>query len=98
MIERMGVRIRSEDVADIIRMRKKNGDETVKPVIIEFKSEYDKWMVMRNKAELRETEEYKSFFRTGFVDRGKGEKRRERIQEWKAEWVMRGEKIRVGRR
>ena len=37
MIERMGVRIRSEDVADIIRMRKKDGDETVKPVIIEFK-------------------------------------------------------------
>ena len=28
MLERMGVRIRSEDVADIIRMRKKDGDET----------------------------------------------------------------------
>ena len=61
MIERMGVRIRSEDVADIIRMRKKNGDEMVKPVIIEFKIEYDKWMVLRNKAELRDTKEYKSF-------------------------------------
>ena len=53
MIERMGVRVRSEDVADKIRMRKKDGDEAVKPVIIEFKSEYDKWMVLRNKAALR---------------------------------------------
>ena len=41
MFERMGVRSRSEDVLDIIRMRKKEGDETVKPVIVEFKSEYD---------------------------------------------------------
>ena len=62
MFERMGVRIRSENVSDIIRMRKKEGDETVKPVIVEFKSEYDKWTVLRNKADLREIEEYKSFF------------------------------------
>ena len=58
----MGVSIRSEDVADIIRMRKKYGDEAVKLVIIEFKNEYDKWMVLRNKADLREKEEYTSFF------------------------------------
>ena len=50
------MRIRSEDVADIIRMRKKDGDKTVKPVIIEFKSEYEEWMVQRNKPELRDTE------------------------------------------
>ena len=61
MIEWMGVIIRSEDVADKIRMRKKDGDEAVKPVIIEFKSEYDKWMVLRNNADLRETEQSKSF-------------------------------------
>ena len=42
MIEKMGVRVRSEDVADIVRMRKNDGDEAVKPVIIEFKSEYEK--------------------------------------------------------
>ena len=51
MIKRMGVIIRSEDVADIIRVRKKDGDEAVKPVIIEFKSEDNKWMVLRNKAD-----------------------------------------------
>ena len=38
MIERMGVKVRS----DLIRMRKKDGDLAVKPVSIEFKSEYDK--------------------------------------------------------
>ena len=63
MIERMGVRVRSEDVADIIRMRKKDGDEAVNSVIIGFKSEYDKWMVRRNKADLRDMGEYKSCFR-----------------------------------
>ena len=50
MIERMGVRVRSEeDVTDIVRMRKKYGDEALKPVIIEFKSEYEKWTVLRSK-------------------------------------------------
>ena len=53
-------------------------DETAKPVIIDFKSEYDKWMVLRYKADFRETEEYKSFFYiTGFVERGKRGKREE---------------------
>ena len=80
----MGVRIRSEDVADIIRMRKKDGDETVKPVIIEFKSEYDKWMVLINKADLREMEEYKNFLEQD-LSREEREKRRERIQEKKKE-------------
>ena len=45
MIERKGVIMRS-DVADIIRIRKKDGDKAAKPVIIEFKNEYDKWMVL----------------------------------------------------
>ena len=63
-------------MADITRMRKKDGDEVVKPVIIEFKSEYDKWMVLRNKADLREMEEYNSFFRTE-------RKRRKRIKRGK---------------
>ena len=43
MIERMGGRVRSEDVPNIIRMRKKNGDIAVKPVIIEsFRSQLEK--------------------------------------------------------
>ena len=38
-------------------------------------------MVLRNKAELRDTKEYKSFFRTGFVERGKREEERENTRE-----------------
>ena len=37
MIERIGVRIRSEDVTDIIKMREKDGDEAVKPVIMSLR-------------------------------------------------------------
>ena len=77
---------------NIIRMRKKDEDETVKPVIIEFKNEYDKWMVLRNKADLRETEEYRSFLEQD-LSREEREKRRERIQERKTEWVMRGKTV-----
>ena len=65
MLERMGVIVRSENLAYIIRMRMNDGDEAVKPVIMEFKSECDKWMVMRNKTDLKEMEEYTSFFRNG---------------------------------
>ena len=43
----------SEDVSDIIRMRKKEGDEAVKPVSVEFESEYEKWTVLINKADSR---------------------------------------------
>ena len=32
-----GQRVRTEDVPDIIRMRKKDGNEAVKPVIIELR-------------------------------------------------------------
>ena len=36
---------------------------------MEFRSEYDKWTVMRMKAKLRECEEYRSvFFRDGSVE------------------------------
>ena len=63
-----GMRIWSEDVADIISMRKKDGDETVKPLIKECKSEYYKYMVLRNKAELRGRRIHE-FYRTGFVER-----------------------------
>ena len=41
-------------------MRKKEGDEAMKTVIVKLKGEYDKWTVLRNKADLREIEEYKS--------------------------------------
>ena len=64
MTERMGLTVRSEDVSDIIRISKKDGNKGVKPVITEFKSEYDKWTVLRNKADLRGMEEYNFFIDT----------------------------------
>ena len=85
MFERMGVIIGSEDVSDIIRMRNKEGDEAVKPVIVEFKSEYDKLTVLRNKPGLREIEEYKSCFTEIERSREKRELGRLNVQKKKTE-------------
>ena len=43
-----------------------------RPIIVEFKSEYDKWTVLRNKSDLREMNVY-NFFRAGCVERVTGE-------------------------
>ena len=88
MIERIGVRIRSEYVEDIIRLRKKDRDEAVKPVI-------NKWMVLRNKADLREREAYIRVILEHDLSRGETEKSRERIQERKEEWVMTGKAVQI---
>ena len=45
MIGDMGVRVREEEVVDVVRIRKKEGDWLAKLIIVEFKSEYDKWTV-----------------------------------------------------
>ena len=50
MIGGMGVRVREEEVVDVVGMRKKEGDGLARPIIVEFKSEYDKWTVLRNKS------------------------------------------------
>ena len=42
MIGDMGVRVREEEVVDVVRMRKKEGVGLTRPIIVEFKSEYDK--------------------------------------------------------
>ena len=85
MFERMGVRIRSEDVSDIFRIRKKEADEAVKPVIVEFDSEYEKWTVLRNKADLIETEEYKSFLKEMYRSREERELRMLNVLKNKSE-------------
>ena len=41
---------------DVIRLRQKENGPIVRPIIVEFRSEYDKWTVMRMKAKLRECE------------------------------------------
>ena len=62
MIGDMGVRVREEEVVDVVRMRKKEGVGLARPIIVEFKSEYDKWTVLRNKSDLREMNVHKKFF------------------------------------
>ena len=38
-------------------MRKKYEGRSTRPIIVEFKTEYDKWTVLRNKSDLREINE-----------------------------------------
>ena len=58
-----------DDVVDVVRLRQKENGPISRPIIVEFRSEYDKWTVMRMKAKLRECEEYRSvFFRDGSVE------------------------------
>ena len=46
----------------MVRRRKKEGVGLARPIIVEFKSEYDKWTVLRNKSDLLEMNVYKKFF------------------------------------
>ena len=56
MIGDMGVRVREEDIVDVVRMRKKDEGGSIRPIIAEFRTEYDKWTVLRKKSNLREDE------------------------------------------
>ena len=60
MIGDMGVRVREEEIVDAVRMRKKDEGGPIRPIIVEFRTEYDKWTVLTNKSDLREMNEYKS--------------------------------------
>ena len=90
MIGDMGVRVREEEIVDVVRMRKKDEGGSIRPIIVEFRTEYDKWTVLRNKSDLREMTDYRSVFLEQDVSREEREKRRVMIQERKAEWELRG--------
>ena len=59
---KMGAGQSCDDVVDVVRLRQKENGSIIMPIIVEFRSEYDKWTVMRMKAKLRECEEYRSVF------------------------------------
>ena len=59
MIGDVGVRVREEEIVDVVRMRKKDEGGSIRPIIVV----YDKWTVLRNKSDLREMNEYRSVFR-----------------------------------
>ena len=46
----------------MVRMRKKDKGGSIIPIIVEFRTEYDKWTVLRNKSDLREMNKYRSVF------------------------------------
>ena len=62
MIGDMGVRVREEEIVDVVRMRKKDEGGSIIPIIVEFRTEYDKWTVLRNESDLREMNDYRSVF------------------------------------
>ena len=45
-----------DNIVDVVRLRQKENGPIIRPIIVEFRSEYDKWTVMRMKAKLRECE------------------------------------------
>ena len=57
-----------DDVVDVVRLRQKENGLSIRPIIVEFRSEYDKWAVLRIKAKLRECEEYISVLRDVSVE------------------------------
>ena len=65
---KMGAGQSCDDVVDVVRLRQKENCPIIRPITVEFRSEYDKWTVMRMKAKLRECEEYRSVFRDGSVE------------------------------
>ena len=54
----MGAGLSCDDVVDVVRLGQKEYGPIIRPIIVAFRSEYDKWTVMRMKAKLRECEEY----------------------------------------
>ena len=49
---KMGAVQSCDDVVDVVRLRQKENGPIIRPIIVEFRSEYDKWTVMRMKAKL----------------------------------------------
>ena len=49
---KMGAGQSCDDVVDVVRLIQKENGPIMRPIIVEFRSEYDKWTVMRMKAKL----------------------------------------------
>ena len=85
IIEILGGNVKRENVSDVIRMRA-TGEAAVnrvRPVIVEFKSEYDKWQFLRNKKDLKENDKYKRVFLEIDMSKEEREIRREKFLEKK---------------
>ena len=77
-----------DDVVDVVRLRQKGDGPNIRTIIVEFRSEYDKWTVMRMKATLRECEEYRSVFLEMDLSREEREVRKARVMKLKEERIQ----------
>ena len=84
----MGASQSCDDIVDVVRLRQKENGPIIRPIIMEFRSEYDKWTVMRMKAMLRECEEYRSVLE---MDLSKEEKEVRKLKEERIQKVRQQE-------
>ena len=71
---KMGAGQNCHYVVDVVRLRQKENDHLIRPIIVEVRNEYDKWTAMRMKAKLRECEKYRSVFLEMDLSREKRER------------------------
>ena len=81
---KMGAGQSCDDVVDVVRLKQKENGPIIRPIIVEFRSEYDKWTV---KAKPRECEEYRSVLEMD-LSREEREVRKARVK--KREYRKRG--------
>ena len=82
VFEKMGACQSCDDVVDVVRLRQKENSPIIRPKIVEFRSEYDKWTVKRMKAKQRECEEYRSVLEMD-LSREEREVRKARVMKLK---------------
>ena len=85
---KMGAGQSCDDVVDVVRLRQKENGPIIRSIIVEFRSEYDKWTVMRMKAKLRECEEYRSVFLEMDLSREEREVRKARVMKLKEDRIQ----------
>ena len=83
----MGAGQSCDDVVDVVRLRQKGNGPIINPIIVEFRSEYDKWTVMRMKSKVRECEEYRSVLEMD-LSREEREVRKARVMKLKEERIQ----------
>ena len=84
----MGASQNCDDIVDVVQLRQRENGPISWSIIVEFRSEYDKWTVMRIKTKLRECEEYKRVFREGSVEGRVREVWKARILKLKEERIQ----------
>ena len=56
VLGKRGARQSCDHVVDVVLLRQREEDPIIRPLMVEFRSEYDKWTVMRMKTWLQTTQ------------------------------------------